>query len=243
MHPDPNDIDSVVFDMGGVFIIPNPALVCAAVSAAGVPLEMTFEQAHDAHYTGVRAITERLAEEDVDETQPEVWEHYDTAYFASIGLAGHDLDTAVEARDQLRRRDKVSDLWTQLIVHNVTGFAAISDLRPVAIVTNNIGTAVEQCRDHGICQIGEGPLPSVAAIVDSTVVGVSKPDPRIFDPALAALGTKRGRTLYVGDTVHADVRGATAAGMPVVQLDPLDLHRDHDHWRLPNLTALADFLR
>jgi len=243
MHPDPNDIDSVVFDMGGVFIIPNPTLVCAAVTAAGVDLVMTFQQAHDAHYTGVRAITERLAEESVDETQPEVWEYYDTAYFASTGLTGSDLRTAVSARDELRRRDEVSDVWTQLIAHNVAGFAAISELRPVAIVTNNIGTAVEQCRDHGICQLGDGPLPTVAAIVDSTIVGISKPDPRIFEPALAALGTDRARTLYVGDTVHADVRGAAAAGMAVVQLDPLDLHSDHDHWRLPDLTALADLLR
>ena len=71
---------------------------------------------------------------------------------------------------------------------------------------------------------------------------VAKPDPAIFAPALAALDTDPARTLYVGDTVHADVLGATAAGLPVVQLDPLDLHRDHDHWRLPDVGALADHL-
>ncbi len=237
------DIDAVVFDMGGVFIIPNPVVVCAAVTAAGVEIEMTFQQAHDAHYTGVRAITDRLANEDVDETQPDVWRHYDMAYFGSIGLGGGDLQLAVDARDQLRRQGEVTDLWTQRIEHNVAGFADIAALRPVAIVTNNIGTAVEQCRQHGICQVGSGPLPSVVAIVDSTIVGVAKPDPRIFEPALAALGTERSRTLYVGDTVHADVRGATAAGMPVVQLDPLNLHSDHPHWRLPDLVALAELLR
>jgi len=241
--PDPCDIDAVVFDMGGVFIIPNPGPVCAAVAVAGVDLEMTVEQAHDAHYTGVRAITERLAEEDVDESRFEVWRHYDTAYFGSLGLAGVDLEVAIDARDELRRRDKVTDLWTQVLSHNIAGFADISEVRPVAIVTNNIGTAVQQCQEYGICQLGHGPLPTAAAIVDSTVVGIAKPDPRIFDPALVALGTERTRTLYVGDTVHADVRGATAAGMPVVQLDPLDLHADHDHWRLPDVAALADLFR
>ena len=69
-----------------------------------------------------------------------------------------------------------------------------------------------------------------------------EPDPAIFDPALEALGTARDRTLYVGDTVHADVLGAGRAGLPVVQLDPLDLHIDHDHWRLPDLDALARHL-
>jgi hypothetical protein len=28
----------------------------------------------------------------------------------------------------------------------------------------------------------------------------------------------------------------------VVQLDPLNLHVDHDHWRLPDLDALARHL-
>ena len=55
-------------------------------------------------------------------------------------------------------------------------------------------------------------------------------------------GTDPARTLYVGDTVHADVRGAQAAGMPVVQLDPYDLHADFDHLRLPTVAALADLL-
>ncbi len=240
---DASEIDAVVFDMGGVFIIPNPVPVCAALTDAGIDIEMTVTQAHDAHYTGVRAITDRLAAEDVDETKPDVWHHYDMAYFGSVGLDGDELRRACDARDRLRRRDEVTDLWTQRIEHNVSGFAEVASLRPVAIVTNNIGTAVEQCQQHGICQIGSGPLPSVEAIVDSTVVGVSKPDPRIFQPALDALGTAADRTLYVGDTVHADVRGATAAGMPVVQLDPLDLHSDHDHWRLPDLVALAELLR
>lgn len=239
---DPTAIDAVVFDMGGVFIIPNPVAVCAAVNAAGITLDMSSKQAHDAHYTGVRAITDLLESEHVDETDFGVWRHYDLAYFGSMGLSGSDLDTAVVARDELRRRDEVTDMWTHVLAHNIAGFAAISLVRPVAIVTNNIGTAVQQCIDHGICQLGDGPLPSAAAIVDSTIVGISKPDPAIFEPALAALGTDRSRTLYVGDTVHADVHGARAAGMPVVQLDPLDLHRDHDHWRLPDVPALVEIL-
>jgi hypothetical protein len=46
----------------------------------------------------------------------------------------------------------------------------------------------------------------------------------------------------VGDTVHADVLGASAAGIPVAQLDPYDLHLDFDHARFPDLEAVADWL-
>ncbi|CAB5003825.1 MAG: HAD-IA family hydrolase [Actinobacteria bacterium] len=90
--------------------------------------------------------------------------------------------------------------------------------------------------------MGDGPFHSVAAIVDSGTVGVAKPDPAIFTPALEALGTVASRTLYVGDMVHADVRGAEAAGMPVVQIDPYRLHESFAHARVPHLDALADLL-
>ena len=71
---------------------------------------------------------------------------------------------------------------------------------------------------------------------------MAKPDPAIFAPALEALGTAAARTLYVGDMVHADVRGAEAAGMPVVQIDPYDHHASFAHARVPHLDALADLL-
>ncbi len=50
------------------------------------------------------------------------------------------------------------------------------------------------------------------------------------------------RVLYVGDTVHADVMGATAAGMQVVQLDPFDQHADYNHARCRDLGHLLQLL-
>lgn len=238
---DPDSIDAVVFDMGGVFVVPHHEPIGAAIKAAGVELSPEPTDAHRAHYHGVRAITERLEHEEVVEADLGVWSYYDRAYFSSIGVPSRSLDAVIEARDA-QRKGGVQGIWRLRLTHNIEGFARIAESLSVAIVTNNDGTAVRQCVEFEICQIGEGPLPSVAAIVDSTALGIAKPDPRIFEPALEALGTTRERTLYVGDTVHADVLGAEAAGMPVVQLDPFDLHDDHDHWRLPDVVALADHL-
>ncbi len=231
-----------MFDMGGVFVVPAPEPVARAVRDAGVEIDFDGHDASRAHYTGVRGITEILAGNAVDELDPSTWGHYDRAYFGALGLFGTDLLTAVGARDLGRRAEAVENVWTHALQHNIDAFARISDRLPVAIVTNNNGTAVQQCLDHGICQLDYGSLPRVAAIVDSGVIQIAKPDPRIFDPAIEALGTEPSRTLYVGDTVHADVLGAQAAGLPVVQLDPLDLHHDHDHWRLPDVVALAHHL-
>ena len=237
----PEQFDAVVFDMGGVFVVPNPEVISGILRSGGIDHEIPVSLAADAHYAGIRAITELLASQDVAEHDLNVWDHYDRDAFACVGLTGADLDRAVEIRGAARRDgSRVHSVWKHALEANIAAFHRISEVLPVAIVSNNDGTAIDQCHSLGICQLEPGgPLPLVPAIVDSTTVGIAKPDPAIFDPAIEALGTDRSRTLYVGDTVHADVLGATRAGLPVVQLDPLDLHVDHDHWRLPDVVALA----
>jgi putative hydrolase of the HAD superfamily len=62
-------------------------------------------------------------------------------------------------------------------------------------------------------------------VVDSTVVGVAKPDPAIFEHALPFFeGVPRERIAYVGDSVTMDVGGATAAGLHPILIDPYDDH-------------------
>jgi putative hydrolase of the HAD superfamily len=56
------------------------------------------------------------------------------------------------------------------------------------------------------------------AAVFSSAVGWRKPSPRIFERALAELGTAPGATLMVGDRGREDVDGAHAAGMRAVLL-------------------------
>lgn len=243
----PDLIDAVVFDMGGVLVVPAPEPVSRVLAAAGVSLELDDAAARLGHYAGVAALTAQIEgasspDAAPSETEHTFWEAYDRAYFVATGLTGTTLEAAVAARHAHRIAGDSADIWRHVLEENRAAFHEIGERRGVAIVTNNNGTAVEQCRDLGLCQVGEGALPSVAAIVDSGVVGVAKPDPRIFAPALEALGTDAARTLYVGDTVHADVRGAGAAGMPVVQIDPFDHHAHHDHWRLPDVVALAAHL-
>jgi putative hydrolase of the HAD superfamily len=55
-------------------------------------------------------------------------------------------------------------------------------------------------------------------VIDSALVGVEKPDPRIFHAALEALGVAPEEALYVGDLYEIDVLGARAAGMEAVLL-------------------------
>ena len=62
----------------------------------------------------------------------------------------------------------------------------------------------------------------------SGAVGTAKPDRDL--PALDRLATDPARTLYVGDTARRCPRRPELGSRSCAR--PLDLHRDHDHWRL-----------
>jgi HAD superfamily hydrolase (TIGR01549 family) len=73
----------------------------------------------------------------------------------------------------------------------------------VAVVSNSEGGLAELMAEIGIADAFE-------LIVDSARVGIAKPDPRIFEHVVAALGG--GDCVHVGDSWAADVQGALAAG-------------------------------
>lgn len=63
-----------------------------------------------------------------------------------------------------------------------------------------------------------GLLGLVDEVITSAEVGASKPDPRIFRAALAAVQCEPGEALHVGDALEADVEGAASAGIQAVLL-------------------------
>jgi putative hydrolase of the HAD superfamily len=56
-------------------------------------------------------------------------------------------------------------------------------------------------------------------VVSSAEVGRAKPDPELFERALALVGARPGESAYVGDSLEHDVRGAEAAGLCAVLLE------------------------
>jgi HAD superfamily hydrolase (TIGR01509 family) len=76
-------------------------------------------------------------------------------------------------------------------------------------------------------------------VILSCVVGIRKPNPAIFNLALADLGVSPHTTAYVGDRPDRDVAGARSAGIAktvIIQLkEPLDIELlseelTPDHW-------------
>ena len=71
----------------------------------------------------------------------------------------------------------------------------------------------------------------VVIIIDSTIVGVAKPDPAIFSFALDVLDSKPEHVAYVGDSSRttSSVRVRPGCGR---SLDPYDDHAGADYERI-----------
>ncbi|MBX3249119.1 MAG: HAD family hydrolase [Myxococcales bacterium] len=81
-------------------------------------------------------------------------------------------------------------------------------------------------------------------IVDSGVVGLQKPDPRVFWLATEALGVAPPDAVYVGDIPAVDVDGARAAGLSAALVDTLGVFPDYRGApRYERTEALIDDLR
>ena len=81
----------------------------------------------------------------------------------------------------------------------------------LGIVSNFYGNLDAVCEEAGIDGLFD-------VIVDSTRVGCSKPDPRIFRHATDALGIAPAEATFVGDSPSRDMAGARSVGMRHVWL-------------------------
>lgn len=225
-------VDALLLDVGGVFVVPHPEPVGAAL--AGL-CEVDGASAERAHYVGVAAVDLSRAGDPLLD--------YLTSYVVSLGVARHDVDTAVERLMDIWSQPSV-DLWRRVVDGSVQGLAALSASGvKLGIVSNSDGTVEQQLHQHGICQVGTGPGVPVVTVLDSAVVGAAKPDPAIFALALQALDVEASRAIFVGDSFRIDVAGAANAGIAGVHLDPHGFcARPDGHLHVRNLTELRDLL-
>jgi putative hydrolase of the HAD superfamily len=74
-------------------------------------------------------------------------------------------------------------------------------------------------------------------ILDSAIVGVEKPDARIFRMALASAGVEASEAVFVGDIHATDVGGARGAGLLGVLMDRVGAYAHPD---CPRITSLPE---
>lgn len=106
-----------------------------------------------------------------------------------------------------------------------------------AIISNSEGMLEKLFTDLGIRS-------HLDLVVDSGLVGVEKPDPRIYGFALDHFGFPASKALHLGDIFATDILGARAAGMRSALIDPYGHYegRHLDVPRVPGVVAVADAL-
>jgi len=131
-----------------------------------------------------------------------------------LRLAGLDSGRLGPVLDALWKEHRALNLWS-LVPGGLV--PALERLRargvPVAIVSNSEGKLAELLDGLGI-------LGAFDLVIDSGVVGVEKPDPRIFRIALDRFGVPPERALHLGDSFGPDVLGARSAGIRAALIDP-----------------------
>lgn len=79
-----------------------------------------------------------------------------------------------------------------------------------------------------------------SAVADSGVLGVSKPDPRIYLAALAELGARAGEAWMIGDNFENDVRPSARLGLCTCWLAPAGTPAPPDLAPTARVSRLAD---
>lgn len=223
----PSRFDAIIFDAGGIFLLPDPTVLGPLLAYYGGSADVAVHRR--AHYAGMAAKSAAGAAESD-------WHPYNVAYVRAVGVPDEAHTAAVRELELTRN----AYTWRWPIPESVAALRSLHDEGvALGVVSNASGQIAELLWRSGVCQEGSGPLTPVRVIIDSHVVGVSKPDPRIFEFALDHFTEiDRRRIAYVGDSVTMDIGGARAAGLHPILLDPHDDHPNADFERVASLWDL-----
>ena len=222
--------ETLFIDAGGVLVFPNWARVSDTLARQGVIVA-----------PDVLAAAELPAKRELDIGRTVVHtsgEQHGWLYFnrvlAEAGIAQTDRTDAALA--ELYRYHQEVNLWEHVPDDVVPALARFRALGLRLVVVSNANGKLPVLFER----IGLAPL--VDLMLDSTIEGVEKPDPRLFRIALARAGASAATTLHVGDLYYVDIVGARAAGLDAVLLDPAGLYEGFDCPRVRSLGELADRL-
>jgi putative hydrolase of the HAD superfamily len=226
-------IRAVFLDVGGVFHLPAEERVREALRGAG--FELPPNVLARAHYAGM-AGHDRL-----DGDHLEVMVPYVEEMVRDLAVP---VTQVAAAQAALLDALTAPGAWAGHLRESVEQLGALAGTGVrIAIVSNADGTVEERLREEGVCQVGPGAGVPVDAVIDSSAVGVRKPDPRIWDPALAATGARPEESIHIGDSLITDVGGARAAGIRPIHFDPFRLCVLTDHEHADSMAAVVRFVR
>ena len=200
---------AIVFDVGNTLVRMNYAAIVAGLRSRGH--RATAEAVEDAELRARVRLDAELAT-GVSTERDGTPDRYLRYVLEPLGVT--DAAELVALAEWRRAYNPPAGLFDT--VHPAAA-AALAHVRAaglaVGVISNSNGSVAALLRDLGLGS-------ALDFVIDSAVVGVEKPDPRIFRLALAAAGVAASEAAYVGDLYSVDVLGARGAGLDAVLLDP-----------------------
>lgn len=222
-----NGIKAIFFDAGGTLIHLDAPRICELIRE-GTGITAEIEKFQRAQSLAMRRVAE-LVSLGAGSTEGLKRDFYSTL-LPEIGVSNSHLDAAIDcilkvAQSEMLWYRTEADTAPTLGVMKERGLA-------LAVVSNSDGRIEVAFQKSGLFDYFD-------FFIDSFLVGVEKPDPRIFQLALARAGVAASEAIYVGDLYSVDVVGARGAGLAPLLYDPHDLSPDADCPRIRAISELA----
>lgn len=201
-----HNIKGIIFDYGGTIDSRGDhwsEVIFDKYEALGVPV--SYEQFRPAYIHAERELarTRHILPCDTfaDVMSKKIRIEFD--FLESQGLlphAGlHEMADSVAALCYAHAREAVDEARGPL--------ERLAEHYPMALVSNFYGNIDTVLRDFGLRRL-------FAGVVESAVIGIRKPDPRIFAIGCMVLDLKPEEVLVVGDSVDKDLLPAESLGCP-----------------------------
>lgn len=234
-YPSPVRFRAILFDAGETLVHPSPSfpeLFTRVLADEGH--ERTGGDVIEASKAVFHRFSEAARDGELWTTSPERSARFWKGVYERM-LEVLDLQGANGLRDRL-----------YATFTNVSNYALFDDVEPMLAalagpdialgIVSNFEAWLEDLLGH----LGVRDRFPVRAI--SGIEGVEKPDPVIFERALARMGVPADRSVYVGDNPEFDVDPARALGMTAVLIDRRGRFPDHEGLRIEDLRALGRVL-
>jgi putative hydrolase of the HAD superfamily len=213
-------IEAIFFDVGQTFLYPDFPFLKNLLAEYGVATDS------ETLNKGAALAREKIFRH----REKENWKEYFTCW---MELAGAPAQNIPEILQRIFERHKREHLWNWLDPTAPEVFAELKKLGyRLGVISNSDGSIAGSMKKFGLAHFFD-------CILDSQVVGIEKPDPRIFALALQQLNLPAEKCVYVGDNYDRDVVGARRAGITPILLDPFKVVAEQDVRCVGTLAELA----
>lgn len=200
------DVKGIIFDYGGTLDTRGDhwgKVLWKAYVRKGVPV--TEEQFREAYVHGERTLARNpiIQPSYTFRKTLDIKLRIEMEYLCTSGMWNADEEDFKEKHSAV-----LEDLYAGVkatTAHSKKILEELKNTYPMVLVSNFYGNINEVLKEFGLDDLFD-------EVIESAVVGIRKPDPRIFSLGVKALGLDSRNVVVIGDSFYKDIEPAVKAG-------------------------------